>query len=194
MNKGSKHFYIEPIPIEESHEETDEIQIIEKDMQIELIPVKPANNSSKVIFDHFIKLDAPIDLMEIQNNFPEFINTIYASYYTNMELYEKLSMHYRDGLGGSTDAWRDALYLTELMLKYEPTIASMEHIGDFNTHNLHYCIIKLNSLGEKFLLEDDTVRYLITRRNKAFEDQPSNKKSEEFDELVELWLQRIRKK
>lgn len=193
MNKGIKHFYTEPVSIEEYHQETDKPQIIEKNMQIELIPVEPINKSSKAIFNHFTKSNKPIDLMEIQNNFPEFINIIHESYYTNMSLYEKLSMDYRDGLSGSTDAWRDALYLTELMLKYEPTIASMEYIGDFNTHNLHYCIIRLNSIENKFILEDDTVRYLINRRNKAFEDA-NRPNDEEFDKLAKVWLQHVKNK
>ena len=191
MNDDIKHFYTEPISIKEHNEETNKTQIIEKVLQIELIPVEPIHEESKAIFDYFIELDEPVDLMEIQNNFPELISVIYESYYTNIDLYEKLSMHYRDGLSGSADAWRYALYFTELMLKYEPTIASMERIGDFNTHNIHYCIIKLNSLEEKFFLEDDTVKYLIGRRNRAFEDQPAN---EEFDKLAEAWLQQVKNK
>ena len=191
MDNEIKHFYTEPVQFEIYLKKIGKIRTIEKDMQIELVPVEPINEASKAIFDYFIELNEPLDLMEIQNNFPEFIGIIYESYYTNMDLYEKLSMHYRDGLGGSTIAWRDALYFTELMLKYEPTIASMQHIGDFNTYNLNYCIIKLNELGEKFFLEDDTVRYLINRRNKAYEDKPPDKK---FDKLVELWLHQIKKK
>ena len=191
MNDDIKHFYAEPVEIEIYLKKIGKIRTIQRDMQIELIPVEPINETSRAIFNYFIKLDEPIDLMEIQNNFPELMKLIYESYYNNMDLYEKLSMQYRDGLNGSTDAWRYALYFTELMLKYEPTIASLEHLGDFNTYNLNYCIIKLNSLGEKFLLEDDTVQYLINRRNKAFGDQISDKK---FDNLVKLWRHHIKSK
>ncbi len=89
------------------------------------------------------------------------------AYYRYMELYEKLSIHFIRGLGGSADSWRQALYLTELLMKYEPTIASLEFIGDFQTHNLNYLIRKLNAIGEHFLLEDDTVAYLVRRKRKA---------------------------
>ena len=190
MNNDVKCFYTEPVQIEMYLEKIGETQTIQRDLQIELIPVEPINTTSREIFNYFVELNNPIDIMEIQNNFPELISVIYDSYYNNMDLYEKLSIHYRNGLNDSTDAWRLALYFTELMLKYEPTIASLEYIGDFNTHNLNYCITKLNSLGEKFLLEDNTVRYLINRRNKAFKDQPSDKK---FDKLAQLWSQYIKK-
>jgi hypothetical protein len=69
----------------------------------------------------------------------------------------------------------------------------MEYIGDFNTHNLHYCIIRLNSIENKFILEDDTVRYLINRRNKAFEDA-NRPNDEEFDKLAKVWLQHVKNK
>ena len=64
-------------------------------------------------------------------------------------------------------------------------------IGDFQTHNLNYMIIKLNSLNERFLLEDSTVAYLIKRRNSAYQNQPRDK---EFDKLVELWEYNVKEK
>ena len=76
-------------------------------------------------------------------------------------------------------------------MKYEPTVASAEFLGDFQTYNLNYLIIKLNAIGEKFLLEDSTVAYLIKRRNIAYKDQPADK---EFKKLVELWEYNIKEK
>jgi hypothetical protein len=108
-----------------------------------------------------------------------------------MELFEKLSMHFKSGLAGINDSWRSALYFTELLLKYEPTVASTEILGSFNTYNLIYVINRLNELGDKFLLEDSTVYYLIKRRNEAYKDKPADR---EFEKLVELWEYNVKGK
>ncbi len=180
----NKHYYVEPVEIEIYLKKAGKVRTVIKDLYIELIPVEPISEKSREIFTSFDERDEPIDLMEVQNQFPEFIKIIYDSYYKNMDLYEKLSMHIKTALSGSTDSWRQALYFTELLLKYEPTVASSQYLGDFQTHNLNYFIIKLNETREPFLLEDSTVAYLIKRRNYAYEGMPPDR---EFDKLVELW-------
>lgn len=191
MNDKEKKYYIEPVEIEIYLKKAGIVRTIIKDLKIELVDVEPNNEKSREIFDLFKSMDEPIDLMEVQNNFPQYIKFIYESYYKNMELYEKLSMHFKSGLAGINDSWRSALYFTELLLKYEPSVASTEILGNFNTYNLIYIINKLNSLGEKFLIEDSTVYYLIKRRNEALKDQPRDR---EFDKLVELWEYNVKGK
>jgi len=186
----TKNYYIEPVEIEVYLKKAGKVRTVIKDLHVELIPLEPVSQKSKQIFDTFREKDEPIDLMEVQNYFPEYIKLIYDSYYQNMDLFEKLSMHIKSGLTGSVDSWRMALYFTELLLKYEPTNAS-RIIGDFQTYNLNYLIVKLNGLKEPFLLEDSTVAYLIKRRNSAYKDQPHDK---EFDKLVELWEYNVKEK
>jgi hypothetical protein len=106
-------------------------------------------------------------------------------------LFEKLSMHFKSGLAGSVDSWRLALYFTELLLKYEPTVTSTQYLGNFQTYNLNYLIIKLNESGEKFLLEDSTVAYLIKRRNDFYKNRPRDR---QFEKLVALWEYNVREK
>jgi hypothetical protein len=178
------NYYIEPVEIEIYLKKAGIVRTIIKDLKIELIDVIPNSEKSAEIFDLFKSMDEPIDLMEVQNYFPQYIRNIYDSYYKNMELYEKLSMHFKAGLSGMNDSWRNALYFTELLLKYEPTVATTEILGNFSTYNLNYLVKKLNSLNEKFLLEDSTVYYLIKRRNEAYSDRPPDR---EFEKLVELW-------
>jgi len=191
MNSIEKKYYIEPVEIEIYLKKAGIVRTIIKDLKIELIEVEPNNEQSREIFDLFKSMDEPIDLMEVQNNFPQYIKFIYDSYYKNMELFEKLSMHFKSGLAGINESWRSALYFTELLLKYEPTVAATEILGNFNTYNLIYLINKLNELGEKFLLEDSTVYYLIKRRNEAYKDKPSDR---EFEKLVELWEYNVKGK
>jgi hypothetical protein len=186
----NKHYYVEPVEIEVYLKKAGKVRTVMKDLFVEIIPVDPVSEKSKEIFDNFIEKDEPIDLMEVQNYFPEYIKIIYDSYYQNMDLFEKLSMHFKSGLSGSIDSWRLCLYFTELLLKYEPTVAS-KVIGDFQTHNLNYLIIKLNAAGETFLLEDSTVAYLIKRKNMSSRHLPRDK---EFDKLVELWEYNVKEK
>ncbi|HRZ25359.1 MAG TPA: hypothetical protein P5295_00995 [Spirochaetota bacterium] len=186
-----KKYYVEPVEIEIYLKKAGKVRTIIKDLFIELIDVEPINQKSAEIFEFFSSRSEPIDLMEVQNQFPETIKIIYDSYYQNMDLFEKLSMHFKSGLTGSTVSWRQALYFTELLIKYEPTLASTQAIGDFQTYNLNYLIKKLNEIGEEYLLEDSIVKYLIKRRNYAYEGKPRDK---EFDKLVELWEYNINEK
>ncbi len=191
MINGKRHFYTEPVEIEVYLKKIGKVRTIIKDLSIELIDVDPINEKSREIFTFFREKDEPIDLMEVQNFFPELIRFIYESYYKNMDLFEKLSMHFKSGLAGSADSWRLALYFTELLLKYEPTVTSTQYLGSFQTYNLNYLIIKLNEAGEKFLLEDSTVAYLIKRRNAAYKDRPRDR---QFEKLVELWEYNVHEK
>ena len=191
MTQTDKNYYVEPVEIEIYLKKIGKVRTIIKEMYVELIDIEPVSDKSREIIDYFRNIDEPIDLMEVQNNFPEFIKVIYDSYYKNMDLFEKLSILYKQGLAGSTASWRQALYFNELLMKYEPTLASTRFIGDFQTYNLNYTIIRLNNLGEKFLLEDSTVSYLIKRRNQAYRGKPRDR---EFDKLVELWEYNVHEK
>jgi len=185
------NFYVEPVEIEIYLKKSGKVRTIIKDMYVELIEVEPHNEHSVRIFQHFREIESPIDLIEIMNIFPEYIKPIYESYYQHMDLFEKLSMHIQSAAGGSIDSLRLSLYFIELLIKYEPTVAAIDYIGDFQTYNLNHLIRKLNTLNENFLLEDSTVAYLIKRRNKAWEGRTRDR---EFDKLVELWQYNIKEK
>ncbi len=184
------NYYVEPVEVEIYLKKAGIVRTIIKDMYIDLIDVGPINEYSKEIFDYFIKQDEPIDIIEIMNVFPRYMRVIFESYYHRMPLYEKVSMHYKEMLSGSIDSLRLSIFFTELLLKYEPTIASSNFIGDFQTYNINYLVKRLNKAGQKFLLEDATVTYLIKRRDKAFENKPRDR---EFEKLVELWKYNVKK-
>ncbi len=188
--KNKINYYIEPVEVEIYLKKAGIVRTIIKDMYIDLIDVDPINENSKMIFDHFIAKDEPIDLIEVMNAFPQFLPPIFESYYHRIPLYEKTSMHFKEMFTGSIDSMRLAIYFTELLIKYEPTTASITLIGDFQTYNLNYLIRKLNAHEQKFLLEDSTVAYLIKRKNNSCKDNPPDR---EFEKLVELWEYNVKK-
>lgn len=192
MNKeNNNNYYIEPVEIEIYLKKAGTVKTIIKDLPIELIDVNPDIDFAKRMFAYFESKNEPIDLVEAQNIFPEIILPVSISYYQTMDLFEKLSMHIKSALAGSTDSWKQCIYFTELLLKYEPTLASLEYLGDFLTYNLNFLIRKLNTLNESFILEDTTVSYLIKRKREAYADAPPD---QEFEKLVELWRYHLREK
>jgi hypothetical protein len=177
------NYYIEPVDIEIYLKKAGTIKTIVKNLYIELVDEEPKQPFAKKLFEHFQSLSEPIDISEAQNIFPETIMPFNNSYYQHEDLFTKLSVHFQAGIGGSVDSLRQSIYLTELLMKFEPTLASLEVFGDFHTFNLNYLIRKLNILNEQFILEDSTVAYLIKR---ARQYHPENIDLE-WEKLVELW-------
>jgi len=187
------NYYTEPVEIEIYLKKAGTVKTIIKSLYIELIEENPKPAFAKKLFAHFKSMDEPIDIIEAQNYFPEIILPFSNSYYQFETLYEKLSMHFQSAIGGSNDSWRQSLYLTELLMKYEPTIASLETLGDFHTYNLNYIIRKLNVLNQTVPLEDATVAYLIKRERKAKAER-NEKPDPEYEKLVELWEYNLKEK
>lgn len=180
------NYYTEPVEIEIYLKKAGTVKTIIKNLYIELVDEEPKPEFAKKLFNHFRTMDEPIDLIEAQNYFPEIILPFSNSYFQFESLYEKLSMHFQSAIAGSIDSWRQSLYLTELLMKYEPTIASLEILGDFHTYNLNYIIRRLNTERQTVALEDATVAYLVKRIRKARAER-DEKPDAEFEKLVELW-------
>jgi hypothetical protein len=184
------NYYIEPVDIEIYLKKAGTVKTIVKNLYIELIDEEPKPVFAKKLFAHFSSANEPIDLIEAQNVFPEIILPFNNSYYQYENLYSKLSMHIQSGLGGSIDSWRQCIYLTELLMKFEPTIASLELLGDFQTFNLNYLVRVLNKAGSPAVLEDSTVYYFI-KRVRQYKPESIDT---EWDKLVELWEYNIKEK
>ena len=180
------NYYTEPVEIEIYLKKPGTVKTIIKNLYSELVDEEPKPEFAKKLFNHFRTMDEPIDLIEAQNYFPEIILPFSNSYFQFESLYEKLSMHFQSAIAGSIDSWRQSLYLTELLMKYEPTIASLEILGDFHTYNLNYIIRRLNTERQTVALEDATVAYLVKRIRKARAER-DEKPDAEFEKLVELW-------
>lgn len=88
----------------------------------------------------------------------------------------------------NTEELKTACYLTEALLKYEPTLASLRFFRDYVIFNLNYFIRELNKAKIEFSLEDATVSLLIKRRNELWEEE-NRAEDEDFDLLAALFFE-----
>ena len=187
----NKHYYVEPVEIEVYLKKAGKVRTVIKDLHVELIPVEPVEREKQGDIRHLHRegrADRPDGSAELTSRSSSRSFTIPT---TRTWTCSKSSRCISSpACPGASTRGGMCLYFTELLMKYEPTVAS-KAIGDFQTHNLNYLIIRLNAIGEPFLLEDSTVAYLIKRKNMATRHLPRDK---EFDKLVELWEYNVKEK
>ncbi|MCC6274919.1 MAG: hypothetical protein IT569_03610 [Leptospiraceae bacterium] len=86
-------------------------------------------------------------------------------------MFEKISTSYDEyRKTGDAEALKVPVYLTETLMLFEPTIASLEILGEFAMYNLNWLIRKLNVQEVNFSLEDRTTSILIKRRNEYWDE------------------------
>jgi len=181
-------YYIEPVQIEYYIPKESRFAYETKYLYIELYDPVPVNDNQKLIMNFFKERNEPLDLIEVMNNFPQFIEPIYHSYNTHMELLEKLSMEFKEGISGESKyGVRRALYLNEVLRKSEPKIASLEIFGDYTTYNINWCIRFCNIKNIHHAVEDKTVEYLLKLHRMKHEDE-NRAVDERFNILASIYL------
>ena len=89
---------------------------------------------------------------------------------------------------GDAEYLRTVVYLTETLMMYEPTIATLELLGEFAIHNLNWFIKRLNIGKVDFSLEDRTILLLIKRRNDYW-DENKLAEDEDFELFAALFFE-----
>ncbi|MBE7413133.1 MAG: hypothetical protein L6Q54_12120 [Leptospiraceae bacterium] len=165
------HYYKEPIWIEYYIPKESRFALETKFMFIKLIDVIPRNSPYDDILREAIKWDALIDIVGVIEKYPEYEKIIQNSYRNSFSMFEKISTSY-DEFKKTEDAevLKIPVYLTETLMLFEPTIASLEILGEFAMYNLNWLIRKLNLQNIEFSLEDRTTSILIKRRNEYWEE------------------------
>jgi len=79
------------------------------------------------------------------------------------------------------EKYKTAFYLCELLIDYEPSIASLEFLGDFISWNLNWLVRRLNERGVEFTASDKVVSYFVKKRNIYWEESHL-----EYDERFEI--------
>lgn len=159
----SDNFYKEPVTIEYYIPKESRFAYQIKYLYVQLVDPIPKPGNQEMVMNHFKAINEPIDLMKVMDDFPQFLVQMLDYMSPQMGIIENLSRNIQIGLRGEHTAFRGALYTCEVLRKFEPSIVSLEIVGDYTTYNINWIVRKLNSLGIEFSLEDPTVEYLITR-------------------------------
>jgi hypothetical protein len=164
------NYYKEPIWIEYYIPKESRFALETKYLYILLIPPTPRANDK--ILAQAQKENTFINLLTLANSKEPESSIIRKSYINSLSILETIS----DNLeqfeeSNNADFLKIPVYLTETLMLTEPTLATLEVLGEYSVHNLIWLIKKLNRGGVTFSLEDRTISLLIKRRNEFFEDK-----------------------
>jgi hypothetical protein len=182
------HYYKEPIWIEYYIPKESRFAHETKYLFVKLIDPAPRPGRDKYLKE-CIMIGEIVDIYDFMLNRPETETTIRHSYQSIFGIVERISritQIYRET--GQAEELKTACYLTESLIKFEPTLASLEYFGDYILWNLNYYIRALNREKIEFSLEDATVSLLIKRRNSYWEDNEFAI-DEDFDLLAALFYE-----
>ena len=180
-------YYKEPIWIEYYIPKESRFALETKYLYVLLID--PIPRESDIILKNAIEKDSFIDLYKLIEEKKEYSKQIQTSYKNHLGMLETISdnmVQYEESK--DPEFLKIPLYLTEVIMMFEPTLASLEILGDYALHNLHWLIRKMNTIQYGFSLEDRTISLLIKRRNQFFEEK-NHPEDEEFELLSALFYE-----
>ncbi len=160
-------YYIEPVTIE--YYVPKDSRFINEIRFLYIPLIDPPYEERYPILNDCMNKNIFFDIINVLNEYPEHTTTILDSYKERFSLLEKINHSLRDARS-NPELYKTAFYLCETLLKYEPTIAYLEVLGDYISWDLNWLIRKLNEHKISFSAEDDTVAYLIKRRNIYWEE------------------------
>jgi hypothetical protein len=183
----SDNYYKEPVTIEYYIPKESRFAYQVKYLYVPLYDPIPHNDNARLVMEHFKNLGEPIDLMKVMDEFPQFLVKMLDYLSPQMGIIENLSRSIQDGLAGEHESFRRALYTCEVLRKFEPSIVSLEIVGDYTIYNINWLIRKLNSLQMDFSLEDPTVEFLI-QRYRRHAAEAGEVIPERFEILAQIYL------
>ncbi len=181
-------YYKEPISIEYYIPKESRFALEIKYLFIYMIPPIPRAEIDLLLIEAMEK-DVLIDLYDIIQTRPVYTERLKHSYKNHLGMLESINDNMRQFSENSNPEFlKNAIYLTEVIMMFEPTLATLEILGDYSIHNLHWLIKKLNLAGLEFSLEDRTISLLIKRRNVYFEEN-NIPEDEDFELLSALFYE-----
>jgi hypothetical protein len=165
------HYYKEPIWIEYYIPKESRFALETKFLFIKLIDPIPREGKDQIL-KKAQEENSFIDLTTFFDSSGNESELIQKSYKSQLPILLSISdLLFQFNLKGDADFLRPAAYLVETLMSIEPTLATLELLGDFTLHNLHWLIRKLNENKVEFSLEDRTIMLLTKRRNIYWEEQ-----------------------
>ena len=172
-------FYVEPVRIEYYIPKESRFAVEMRDLYIPLID--PVVLPEHEVLHAAMEKNRFVDLIEVMNEYPQTISGLLESYHEVLNLYEHVSRAVKQAEATEPEQFRTAFYLMEVLLENEPTVASLEFMGDFVTYNLNWLVRTMNALGVEFRATDRIVSYFIKLRNNYWEEH-----NLEYDERFEI--------
>lgn len=182
------NYYVEPVRIEYYIPKESRFAVETRFLYIPLIDPEPRPGLDDQMLKAHIEQNRFVDIVDIMNEYPRYITDILESYNTTMGLYESLSRAIQEADEGSDESYRKAFYLCEVLMDYEPTLASLNFLGDFLAWNINWLVRAMNALGLEFAAADKTISYLIKKRN-TFWEENNLKYDERFETLAALFYE-----
>lgn len=196
LRAGDPMYYLEPVEVDTYIKEESRFDVTIEILKIKLPEVQPLSDDrgevkglSRNVFDEAREKDQPIQIRDILENERELIapvEKIYKQYFPLIDQFRDRITRFREG---DSDALLVATYITETLLKFEPSYISLRYFGDFHTYNLNWLISKLNINRVLIDLEIDTVEYLI---NRCDQYAPEHARDEKYQSLSALFLHKAR--
>lgn len=183
------HYYKEPIWIEYYIPKESRFAFETKYLFIYLVDPIPTSEVQDQELAQAIQKKTIVDVFDLAKQNAEYNALVHASYHSTFSILEKIHLLFRNYIDSdSLDDLKSACYLTEAILKYEPTLASLTYFRDFAIYNLNFFIRELNRKKVEFSLEDTTVSLLIKRRNEYWEKE-NQPEDDDFDVLAALFFE-----
>ncbi|MDX1961226.1 MAG: hypothetical protein SFU98_21835 [Leptospiraceae bacterium] len=181
------NYYKEPIWIEYYIPKESRFALETKYLFIKLVDPIPRENDK--ILKKIISDNKFLDIAEYFEGSDEISIQIQKSYQSQKSIVFSINdIMARYKITEDPEFLRQAVYLTETLMMFEPTLATLELLGDFTIHNLHWLIRKLNQSTVEFSLEDRTIMLLIKRRNEYWEEHELPE-DEEFELFAALFFE-----
>jgi hypothetical protein len=182
------HYYKEPIWIEYYIPKESRFALETKYLFIKLIDPVPREGRDKIL-QKAMEEDRIVDIHKLSAMRGKEADLIRNSYQNSLTMFETISdqlEQYENN--GDANLLVPALYITETLMHFEPTLASLEILGDYCLYNMNWFIRKLNQAHIEFSLEDRNVLLLIKRRNIYWEENELPE-DEDFDLFAALFFE-----
>lgn len=187
--KETPNFYKEPIWIEYYIPKESRFAYETKFLFIYLVDTLEREDG----LDRYLKIykdkNELFDLVQFIEDFPKNKSQVLSSYHDRLGMYETIHNSYTQyKVSRDPIDLKSACYVTEALMKFEPTVASLELFPDFLLYNLNWLIREMNRGRVNFSLEDTTISLLIKRRNEHWE-RNNLPEDEDFDLLSALFYE-----
>lgn len=180
------NYYIEPVKIE--YYIPRESRFVSDDRFLYIPLIDPLPREQDEILKNHMDTGEFIDIIKLMNEFPVYITSILETYNETMNMYESLSRTISEAENGKEEMYKQAFYIVESLVEYEPSVVALDFLGEFQSWNMNVLIRRLNTLGIEFSATDKTISYFIKKRN-MYWDENNLPYDDRFETLAALFYE-----